>query len=123
MLANSDTNPRIARLDTGAFTMFGGDPDLEGVTHLIRYSPIYIVTPENDKWKNIFLDKFKEKIQKLPFTDYCSDTVNDEKLTKIIDKLPEGYKIKKLDKDLCKKLSEDILNEYFLKILILSMIL
>lgn len=39
MLADSDTNPRMARLDTGAFTMFGGDPNLEGVTDLIRYSP------------------------------------------------------------------------------------
>lgn len=115
MLVDSDTQPRIARLDTGAFTMFGGDPDLKEVTDLIRYSPIYIVTPENEKWKNIFINEFNDKIKILPFTEYCSNTVNVERLTEIVDKLPEGYEIKRLDKRLLKKLPENISNEYFLE--------
>lgn len=113
MLVDSDTNPKIARLDTGAFTMFGGDHDLEVVMDLIQYSPIYIITPENQKWTNIFMNVFMNRVVKLPFREYHSNTLNAEKLTEIIKKLPAGYELKRLDKELCEQLPLDISNEYF----------
>lgn len=113
MLADSDTRPRIARLDTGAFTMLGGDPELEEVTALLRYEPIDIITPENERWRKVLMDEFGDRIHVLPFIEYCSNTVTVEELAQIIDKLPKEYELKRLNEELCKKLPDDIPNEYF----------
>lgn len=113
MLVDSDTLPRIARLDTGVFTMFGGNPDLDEVIDFIRYSPICVVTPENEKWREIFLKEFNDKIQVLPFVEYYSNTIDVTRLTEIIAELPVGYEIRRLDSRLCQKLTSEIPNEGF----------
>jgi len=46
--ADSAKEPAAARLDSGAFTMLGGDTATIGVTELLRMAPIHFVTPQDD---------------------------------------------------------------------------
>lgn len=39
-LADSESNPSVARLDSGAFTMLAGDPHSSAVPALLRERPI-----------------------------------------------------------------------------------
>lgn len=113
MLVDSVNDPRFSRLDTGAFTIFGGSADHKGVIDLIKYSPIFVVTPENKSWAELLISVFNHKITKLPFTEYHSETIEIEQLSEIIKGLPSEYELRRLDRDLCEQLSKDILNDYF----------
>ena len=93
--------------------MFGGNHESEQLIDLIQYAPIYIVTPENEEWVNIFVKIFTDRITRLPFTEYHADTLDAENLMGIIQRLPAGYELKRLNKKLCEQLTRDIANEYF----------
>lgn len=112
--ADSIKDPKIARLDSGAFTILGGDPNNPLVDELLDLKQIYYTTPENSRWKNILIKKYGKKITFLRFTDFRSDTIDKTKLLEMSKKEIEGYHIKRLDEKLAKTISSDMQSEYFL---------
>ncbi|MDD5659736.1 MAG: GNAT family N-acetyltransferase, partial [Actinomycetota bacterium] len=108
-------NPRVARLDTGLFTVFAGDCTAKKTLDLVRQAPIHFVTPENESWKNILCNEFQGRISSLHFSEYSLFSKDETLLKEMIDKLPKNYKLKPLDKSLCMHLGSDIGNKYFLE--------
>lgn len=43
-VADSKINPTVARLDSGAYTIFGGNPNSTAAIELIRLAPITVIT-------------------------------------------------------------------------------
>jgi len=110
---DSIENPTVARLDTGSFTMFAGDAESDEVLELIKVNPVYIVTPETEEWMAVLRSEFKYNITDLNFTECISDDIAIKRLNEIIDSLSEDYSIRKIDRELAKRLPDDIDNEYF----------
>lgn len=113
--ADSINDPKIARLDSGAFTILGGDPNNPLVDELLDIKPIYYTTPENSTWKSTIIKKYGTKIAFLKFTNFRSDTIDKTKLLDMSQKKIEGYHIKRLDEKLAKTISSDMQSEYFLE--------
>jgi len=111
--ANSITSPTVARLDSGAFTILGGDPNAPAVTALLRYSPIYYVTPENSDWRRVLRAEFGDRLSTLGFTELSSQLLNVNHLLTLTQELADGFKLVKIDELLAERLPSDLNNEYF----------
>jgi RimJ/RimL family protein N-acetyltransferase len=111
--ADSVSQPMVARLDSGAFTMLGGNPIAAGVKDLLRRAPIYYVTPQDNEWRCLIQDEFGTRISALPFTDYSSKSLDPARLAKLIWTVPPTFELKRIDKPLAEQLPSDIGNEYF----------
>jgi GNAT superfamily N-acetyltransferase len=111
--ADSKSTPSVARLDSGAFTMLGGNPQASAVTALVRHAPIYYVTPENDEWRRVLKDEFRDKISLLSFTDFSSRSLDGGRLAELAQRLPAGFELRRIDRQLAGRLSSEMENEYF----------
>jgi hypothetical protein len=70
--ADSAASPTAARLDSGAFTMLGGNPTAAGVKDLLRLAPISYVTPQTAGWRRTLQDEFGARMAALPFRDFSA---------------------------------------------------
>jgi hypothetical protein len=112
---DSIAQPTVARLDSGAFTMLGGNAMAVGVKHLLDHAPIFYVTPQNNDWQNLLQSEFTTRITALHFTDFSSGSLDPTHLAKFISALPSDYELKGIDKQLAEQLPSDIGNEYFIE--------
>jgi len=112
-IADSIECPRVARLDSGAFTILGGDPGSKDTIKLIRRKPIYYITPQNRSWRDFLDYYFCDKISTIKFTDFTCKKLNNDRLNFIIKNLIKGYELRRMDKQLAEQLPKDIRNEYF----------
>jgi GNAT superfamily N-acetyltransferase len=113
--ADSRSKPVVARLDSGAFTMLGGDPMAMGVKALLRHAPISYVTPQNDEWRRVLQEAFGVRVAALRFTDFSPAALDAAHLAGLIGAVPPGSELVRIDKPLAERLSSDIGNEYFLE--------
>ena len=111
--ADSASEPTVARLDSGAFTMFGGNSVAVDVKELLQLAPICYVTPQNDEWRRLLQDEFSARITVLPFTGFSSGSLDLAHLAKLIGVLPSAFELKQIDKPLAEQLPSDIGNENF----------
>jgi GNAT superfamily N-acetyltransferase len=111
--ADSRFAPTVARLDSGAFTVLGGNPAATAVTALLRHAPIYYVTPENDAWRRILEDEFGERVVALRFTECSPRSLDQDHLAQLVRSLAEGFELRKVDRKLLERLPTDMKNEYF----------
>ncbi len=111
--ADSKSTPSVARLDSGAFTMLGGNPEATAVTVLLRHAPIYYVTPGNDEWRRALEDEFGEKVVSLRFTEFSSRSLDENHLAGLVQSLAAGFELRKVDRELAERLPLDMNNEYF----------
>lgn len=107
------TNPIVSRLDSGAYTILGGNPKSKRAIDLIRYAPINVVTPENKIWEQLLYDEFKGKINYQPFCKLLPSSLNKENLQQLCMNIDSNYKILRIDKKLANQLLVDINNNYF----------
>jgi len=111
--ADSVSQPVVARLDSGAFTMLGGNPLAVGAKDLLRIAPIQYVTPQDNEWRSLLQSEFGSRVSALPFTEFSSKTLRVNKLNKIILEIPPSYTLVQINKSLAERLTADIGNEYF----------
>lgn len=114
-VADSATHPAVARLDSGTFTIVGGDPSASATAGLLRYKPIYYVTPEDSEWRRSLRAEFGHRLAALPFTEYLAQSLDESHLKKLIRKLPKDFELVKIGRELAEQLSTDLGNEYFLE--------
>jgi hypothetical protein len=113
--ADSDNNPTVARLDSGAFTILGGSSAAEGVKDLLHTAAIYYVTPQTTEWRRILQDEFGSHLVVLPFTDFLPATLSRAYLSTLIENLPGEFQLQRVDKILAERLLREMENEYFLE--------
>jgi len=111
--ANSISQPTVARLDSGAFTMLGGDSGAVEVKDLLHCAPIYYVTPQSNEWRDLLQTEFGDSMSALSFTDFSSVSLDCVHLAKLIEAIPPTFELKPIDRLLAAQLPSDIGNEYF----------
>jgi GNAT superfamily N-acetyltransferase len=111
--ADSKSTPSVARLDSGAFAMLGGNPQASAVTALLRHAPIYYVTPENDGWRRVLKDEFGDRISSLSFTEFSPCSLDAGRLSGLTQRLLAGFELRRMDRRLARRLLSEMGNEYF----------
>lgn len=112
-VTDSKINPTVSRLDSGAYTILGGNPNSTAAIDLIRIAPIHVVTPENNVWVNLLHNEFEGKITYQPFYRYLPNSLNKDYLFKLSGSIDNTYKILRIDGELARQLPKDIDNDYF----------
>lgn len=110
---DSIDEPQVARLDSGAFTILGGNPKADGVDEILNTAPIYYVSPQNKEWKQKLEEIYRDRISVLIFTDFTSACVSQSNLADLVMMLQPYYEVKRIDEHLAKKLPSELGNEYF----------
>lgn len=112
---NSLENPTIGRIDTGAFTIFGGNPESPECIEFIRVAPIYYTTPENNLWAIQLKKEYGGRIKELPFVEYSPDTINLDDIRRIIKSLGNDFELNRINTETANRVIQEIRNEYFLE--------
>ena len=110
--ADSPTNPAVARLDSGEFTMLGGNPNATGVKDLLHLAPIGYVTPQTAEWRDTLQSEFGTHLRTLPFTDLSAVALDRAHLVRLTGALPALFELKRIDRALAEQLPADMGNEY-----------
>lgn len=113
--ADCEIQPSVARLDSGAFTMLGGDPQAPAAIHLVRHSPVYFVTPENKGWRRLLREEFGSRISLRTFTICSPHSLDRDRLTRLAQQIPAGFELRRIDEPLARRLPSDMANPYFLE--------
>lgn len=113
VIADDKDSPSVARLDSGAFTLLGGDPYAPACMEIIRCAPIHFVTPENALWQSVLQQAFAERYALLPFVEYKSAPANITHLDALIATIPAGYALQAIDASLAARVPDEIGNPYF----------
>lgn len=111
--ADSDVRPTVARLDSGAFTLLGGNSRAAATKALLRLAPIDYVTPQNEAWRRLLREEFGDRISALPFTDFSAAALDPAHLAKLVAALPPAFALAPIDKSLAERLPSDTGNAYF----------
>jgi RimJ/RimL family protein N-acetyltransferase len=93
--------------------MLGGSPQSPHVRDILRHKPIRYATPENDRWKRILQEEYKDRIFLIHFVDFSAHSLKRSHLEKLVKKIPYGFELRRLDARLSAQLRSDIKNEYF----------
>ena len=110
--ADSLANPAVARLDSGQFTMLGGNPNAAGVKDLLHLAPIGYVTPQTAEWRHALQDELGTTLRALPFIDFSAVALDPAHLMRLAGALPALFELKSIDRALAEQLPADIGNEY-----------
>lgn len=111
--ADSAGRPTVARLDSGAFTMLGGDAAAAGARDLLRRAPISYVTPQDDAWQSLLQSEFGTRVSVLPFTSFSTQSLDPARLARLMEAIPPTFELKRIDKPLAERVPADVGNEYF----------
>lgn len=111
--ADSANCPEVARLDSGAFTMLGGNPYATGVTAVLNHAPIDYVTPQNDGWRQRLQDAFGERIASLSFTTFSAAGLEPPHLKNLVAMLAPGFELRQINRSMATQLPADLDNDYF----------
>lgn len=111
--ADSKTSPTVARLDSGAYTILGGNPNAAAAVDLISKAPISVVTPENKSWEQLLYNELKGEISYQSFCKLLLKDIKKDILLKLILDIGDEYEILRIDKELADQLGKDINNDYF----------
>ena len=113
--ADSMSEPTVARLDSGAFSLLGGDHGAAAARALLGLAPVYYVTPETDGWRRVLQKSFGEAISTLPFTPFSWASLDAAHLEDLAQRMPAGFGLRRVDAALAERLPADTGNDYFLE--------
>ena len=98
-------NPKSAFAFVGCFGFFAGEPDRELVSN--KPEGFVIMVPQNAQWA-VLIEECFEDAKKVTRYAIKKDTKFDvDKIQKEIDKLPDGYELKKIDAEIYDKCLEN----------------
>lgn len=94
-------NPRSACAFVGDFAFYAGVPDKE----LIENKPegFVIMVPQNAEWAALIEESFPDAKKVIRYAIRKDTKFDKERLKKLADMLPDGYTIRRIDKDLYDK--------------------
>lgn len=90
-----DNPPRVARLDLGCYAVPGGDPASPSArTLLIELTgPLEIVVPDDDRWRLLLADVFRDRIHDRSMQAYVGDALDLDRLATQSTGLPPDYEL------------------------------
>jgi RimJ/RimL family protein N-acetyltransferase len=111
--ADSAGLPSVARLDSGAFTMLGGNAAAAGARDLLHRAPISYVTPQDREWRSLLQSEFGTRVSVLPFTSFSTQSLDPARLARLMGAIPPNLELRRIDKPLAERVPADIENECF----------
>lgn len=114
-LADSLVAPTAARLDCGPFAVLGGDPRSPIARDLVRHAPFDWVTPETDAWRDLLTTEFGDRIRRIRFVELSAEGLELRRLRAMMQVLPRGYRLARLDAQLTEALLRDLRKEWLLE--------
>lgn len=111
--SDSKTKPTVSRLESGAYTIFGGNPNSPAAIELVRQATINVVTPENKIWERLLHDEFRGRISYQPFYKFLPHSLSKDHLLQLTINIDDDYEILRIDRELANQLPIDINNNYF----------
>lgn len=108
--------PAAAQIIVGIFVFYAGDPDTDAAKEMLNNLPDYnLIIVDSDGWKKRIEAIHSNKFEK--FHRYSLERnpghLDRDHMQSIMSSLPEGYEIKKVDKDIAEKTSFNELSEDF----------
>ncbi|UTR13065.1 GNAT family N-acetyltransferase [Evansella sp. LMS18] len=113
-------NPTVAQIVVGIFVFYAGDPHTKEAEELLFNLPEFaLVIVESDEWKNRVEAVHGSKVEKFQRYRFEKNPahLNRVHFENILSSLPEGYEIKKVDKEIVNdpsfnELSEDFVSQF-----------
>jgi len=113
-------NPTVAQITVGIFVFFAGDSKAKEAEELLYNLPDFaLAIVDSDEWKNrietVHVGSF-EKFQRYRFKKN-PEHLDRKHIQNLLSKLPEGYEIKRIDKEIAQEpsfheLSEDFVSQF-----------
>lgn len=113
-------NPTVAQIVVGIFVFYAGDPNSKVAEELLYNLPNFtLVIVDSDDWKSRIESVHSSRIEK--FQRYRFEKkpehLDRTHIQNLLSSLPEGYEIKKVDKDIASgasfnELSEDFVSQF-----------
>lgn len=98
-------NPKSAFAFVGCFGFFAGEPDRELVIN--KPEGFVIMVPQNEQWATLIEECFPDAKRVTRYAIKKDTKFDIDQLQKEIDKLPDGYELKKIDSAIYDKCMED----------------
>lgn len=113
-------NPTVAQITVGIFVFFAGNPNINEAQELLHNLPDFaLVIVDSDDWKELIETVHNgacERFQRFRFHKN-PDHLDRDRIQKLLSTLPEGYELKRVDKDIVEAatfhdLSEDFVSQF-----------
>ena len=98
-------NPKSAFAFVGCFGFLAGEPDMELVIN--KPEGFVIMVPQNEQWATLIEECFPNAKRVTRYAIKKDTKFDVDQLQKEIDKLPDGYELKKIDSAIYDKCMED----------------
>ena len=105
--------PIVVRLDSGKFTILGGNPKAKSAKSLLHLAPINYVTPQDDEWRRLLQNEFSGHIYEISFTAFSPKNLDMSHLEDLISAKPNAFELKRIEKPLAEQMPSDVGNEHF----------
>lgn len=117
---NDLVNPTVAQITVGIFVFFAGDPNTKEAEELLYNLPEFtFAIVDSDDWKRRIESVHKNAIEKFQRYRFEKNPEHLERshILNLLSSLPEGYEIKKVDRDIANspsfhELSEDFVSQF-----------
>ncbi|MDP6038528.1 MAG: GNAT family N-acetyltransferase, partial [Candidatus Latescibacteria bacterium] len=96
-VADSEHNPKIARLHLGVFTLFGGEPHHPGANELIQTCHRGLLIAETNAWRDKILVIHKEHGSTYRRYGFSLNSLNLTHVQTLAKNIPENYHILQVD--------------------------
>ncbi len=113
-------NPTVAQITVGIFVFFAGDSNTKEAEELLYNLPDFtLAIVDSDEWKNRIETVHSGSIEKFQRYRFKKnpDHLDKKHIQKLLSTLPQGYEIKRIDKNIAKapsfrELSEDFVSQF-----------
>jgi hypothetical protein len=99
--------PRTARIQSGGYSIFGGDPDLPESKQLVQECSRSIVV-EDDRWEELLIQIQGHRLGKFVRYEFSSENLDQAHLQGLVGRLPTEFHLQAMDVELAGSAVKDI---------------
>lgn len=92
-------NPRVARLDLGCYSIFGGDATVPEAADLAREpkAPVELIFPNSDRWRELLHRVHPGELVERPMTAFASDRLRVDRLRELSSPTSDDFELTPLE--------------------------
>ena len=109
-------NPTVAQIIVGVFVFYAGNPDTEAAEEMLKNLPDFnLIIVDSDDWKNRIESVHSSGFEKFLRYRFEKDPDHLDRalMQNLLSSIPEGYEIKKVDREIANSASFNELSEDF----------
>jgi GNAT superfamily N-acetyltransferase len=108
-VADRAAGPRVARLDIGCYSIFGGDPALPASRELVRTvaSPRELLFPDCDAWRARLREVLGTGLSERPMRAFDAAGLDPERLRALAREVPPDFELHEIDPGIAARLGPE----------------